>query len=273
MSIAFVKGHGSGNDFILIDNRKKDFPISNPSFISQLCHRRFGIGADGLILLEKAEEADYRMVYFNADGYEADLCGNGLRCFVVFAGALGDQRETLLVETKSGSIRCKRKGEKVTCAFPEPTLLQGPFSLPLTDETKEAFLVDSGVPHIVLFSEDLEEENLAFLGKEIRNHPLFYPEGVNVNFIQLKEEGIYVRTYERGVEGETLACGTAALAVAKVLSFLEDLKHVVIFPRSRDSIEVNMVNWELTGSATLTYSGHIQVPSEMPFHFCKVLSL
>ncbi len=270
--LPFIKAHGAGNDFILIDNRSYGFPVGNSSLIERLCHRRFGIGADGLILLQSSKSADYRMIYFNADGKEADLCGNGLRCFVAFAHELGDRRNILIIETKNRLIECKRNGQRISSRFPEPQLIRGPFPLALSEGIRETFLVDSGVPHAVLFSDELDEEDLPLLGKEVRNHPVFFPNGANVNFIEWKEAALHVRTYERGVEAETLACGTAALAVARVASLLKKIERVVIYPRSREPLEVNTHNWELTGSAQLVYEGMIALetingldPSEKVF--------
>jgi len=255
--LPFVKAHGAGNDFILIDNRHYVFPLGNSSLIEHLCHRRFGIGADGLILVQQSMKADYRMVYFNADGKEADLCGNGLRCFVVFVCELGDRRESLTIETKSGLIECKRNGQRITSRFPEPQILRRSFPLALSGGIRETFLVFSGVPHAVIFSDELEEEDLQSLGREVRNHPAFFPAGVNVNLIDCEEATVRIRTYERGVEAETFACGTAALAAAKVVSTLRKLERVVIHPRSQEALEVNIRNWELTGSAQLVFKGTI----------------
>jgi diaminopimelate epimerase len=253
--LPFIKAHGAGNDFILIDNRRCDFPFEDGSLIGHLCHRRFGIGADGLILLQHSEKADYRMVYFNADGKEANLCGNGLRCFVAFICELGDHRASLTIETKSGLIECKRNGQRITSCFPEPQILRGPFPLALSGGVRETFHVFSGVPHAVIFSDELEEEDLQLLGREVRNHPAFLPAGVNVNLIEWEETVVRIRTYERGVEAETFACGTAALAAAKVVSTLRKLERVAIYPRSQELLEVNTESWELTGSAQLVYEG------------------
>jgi len=262
--LSFTKAHGSGNDFILVDDRQLQFPIGEDSWISRLCDRRFGIGADGLILLQHSTEADYRMRYFNADGKEARLCGNGVRCFVAFAHELGDARPFLSVETASGIIACRRDNERISIGLPSPELIKGPFSLALSSGVRDIFHVQAGVPHAILFSENLEKEDVFSVGKEIRYHPALGPLGANVNFIAWHGKNeVRVRTYERGVEEETWACGTGALAVAKVISLLKLLERVVIIPRSQECMEINTTTWELTGPAQLVYKGIIRLADAM----------
>ncbi len=258
--LRFIKAHGAGNDFILIDARQCDFPVEDSSLIARLCHRRFGIGADGLILLQRSFVADYRMIYFNADGNEQVLCGNGLRCFAAFIYELGDHRESLSIETPNGVLTCKRSGQGISSCFPEPQFLREPFPLALSCGVREVFLVNSGVPHAMLFTEDLEEEEFEELAREVRHHPAFFPEGANVSLLQWdRDKEVRIRTFERGVEGETLACGTAALAAAKVVSSLKKIDHVVVYPRSQEPLEITIANWELTGPAQLVFEGTIKL--------------
>jgi len=257
--VKFIKAHGAGNDFILIDDRELLFPIEDVSLIERLCHRRFGIGADGLILLQNSAQADYRMRYFNSDGREAALCGNGLRCFAAFVYYLGDFKESVLVETENGHIQTKRKGSQITTCFPPPKFIKA-FPLALTSGIREVYFVDSGLPNAVFFSEDLDEEELADFGREVRYHPAFAPQGVNVTLVECKDKvNVHIRTYERGVEAETLACGTAALSVAKVLAELKRYDRVVIYPASDDPLEIDTTSWELTGPAQLVFEGYINL--------------
>lgn len=252
-----------------MDDRQLRFPLENGSLISSLCERRLGIGADGLILLQPSQIADYRMRYFNADGKEVELCGNGLRCFVAFVNELGDYRTALMVETASGCIACRREGGRISSCFPEPQFIREPFPLALFSGIRDVYFVRAGVPHVVLFSDNLEEEELPIIGREIRHHPAFLPEGANVNFLEWKGGSeVRIRTYERGVEAETMACGTGALATAKVIASLKRLERITITPRSQECIEVNTLTWELTGPAKLVFEGTVFLTEPQPDWNC-----
>ena len=207
--LSFVKYEGIGNDFILIDDREERF-IFDPLYIQQLCHRKFGIGADGLILLQNG--ADYRMRIFNCDGKEAECCGNGLRCLVHFIRELGLARERVKIEVQGRAYDAKWVGG-------EPAVDMGAVKeIRLHLETEEGVVHfgDSGVPHVVQFVDDVERVDLMRVGRFLRNHRLFVPKGANVNVARKEGRGIWARTYERGVEGETLACGTGAAAIAAI---------------------------------------------------------
>jgi diaminopimelate epimerase len=253
--VKFVKAHGAGNDFVLIDDREFFFPAENHSLIEKLCDRKFGIGADGLILLQSSSKADYKMRYFNSDGNEASLCGNGLRCFAAFAFHLGDGRETLLIETKNVLIKTKKMGDRIATYFAEPKLLKGPFGLQTSKGIRDVYFVDCGLPNAVFLNNDDEEEFETF-AREVRNHPAFSPDGVNVTIVRHQNKNeICIRTYERGVEKETLACGTAALSVAKIFSAIQGYEKVTIYPTSLDPLEIDTRIWELTGPAQLVFEG------------------
>jgi len=205
--ISFAKYHGTGNDFILIDNRDGTHPFSRAE-VAALCHRRFGIGADGLMLLEHAEAADFRMVYYNADGGISTLCGNGSRCIVAFAKHLGvvTGGETTF-EAADGLHRAR-------------ILEDGSVALEMQAVEKifpeiEGVFLDTGSPHWVLWTEDAASEAVDAEGRKIRNEARFAPGGTNVNFVERKgKNALFVRTYERGVEAETLSCGTGVTAAA-----------------------------------------------------------
>lgn len=205
MQLHFHKYQGTGNDFILLDNRGKTIALSTEQ-IAQLCHRRFGIGADGLMLLEPADGYDYRMVYYNADGRESTMCGNGGRCIAAFAQRLGIiQNETSFVAID---------GAHTATITPDGTV-----SLHMQDvaniQHREGYtFLDTGSPHYVTQVADVQAADVVSLGRVIRYDKAFEPGGLNVNFVQPVAGGLHVRTYERGVEGETLSCGTGVTAAA-----------------------------------------------------------
>jgi diaminopimelate epimerase len=218
MDVSFTKMHGAGNDFVLIDNRDGRFRPS-PEQIAALCHRRFGIGADGLLLLEPPPDpaaADARMVYFNSDGSRADMCGNGARCFTAFALARGaGHGGRLRFLTDAGPITATATGDgRITVAMIEPHDIRLGLTVPLRSGSATVHHANTGVPHAVRFVDDAAKVDIRPEGAELRFHPVFAPKGANANFAQILPDGlVLVRTYERGVEDETLACGTGVTAV------------------------------------------------------------
>ncbi len=214
--IPFSKLSGSGNDFILVDNREGIVPEEALfETARRLCRRKFSVGADGFIALELAESADFRWRFYNADGSSAEMCGNGGRCAARFAAARGIAGERLCFETLAGIIQAEVRGARVKLELPPPGEFQADREIPLDTGSVRASCINTGVPHVVVCVDDLEGVDVADLGRRIRFHPLFEPAGTNVNFIRRMDGNrIAMRTYERGVEGETLACGTGALASA-----------------------------------------------------------
>lgn len=206
MKLHFQKYQGSGNDFIMVDNRALIFPKTNTNLINKLCDRRFGIGADGLILLEPSENQDFKMVYFNADGNEGSMCGNGGRCIVAFAKQLGIIKNETSFDAVDGLHYATIEGEIVSLKMIDVSEIE------VTDS--HTFL-DTGSPHHIFFCNDVSSINVKKLGRKIRYGAPYFNEGTNVNFVeQLSDNSFKVRTYERGVENETLACGTGVTAVA-----------------------------------------------------------
>lgn len=216
--LLFSKYHGNGNDFILVDDRKGSFSsrgLLNQAFISRLCHRHTGIGADGLILLQKAPHGyDFHMEYFNADGNKGSFCGNGGRCAMAFAHALKIIGSHALFTAVDGEHQAKLvsvRGERLVVGI----RLHEVDASRMHREKTGAWLIDTGSPHLVLFVPRVKEVDVDTLGRQIRSEAAYGPKGVNVTFLETAPSGhLHVRTYERGVEAETLSCGTAAVAAA-----------------------------------------------------------
>lgn len=206
MLINFSKYQATGNDFVMIDNRQNTFPKNDTKIIAHLCDRKFGIGADGLILLENDSLTDFRMIYYNADGNQSTMCGNGGRAIVVFAATLG------LIESKT-------EFEAIDGKHQATLLENNTVSLKMIDvnevnKNDNACFLNTGSPHHVTFVDDVLSVNVFENGKMIRND-VYGKEGANVNFVQkVADNHIKIRTYERGVEDETLSCGTGATASA-----------------------------------------------------------
>ncbi len=221
MTLEFVKMTGAGNDFILIDNRARTVSLSREQ-VRRLCNRHFGVGADGLILLEKDATgvADWAWTFYNSDGSDADMCGNGARCFAQFIRETTKwSANTLTFQTLAGVIHAQVIGQQVAIGLTAPKDLRRGQKLETTHGTVDVHFIHTGVPHAVVFVPDADAALVSAMGSEIRWHTHFQPSGTNVNFVQiLAPNWIRVRTYERGVEGETLACGTGVTASALILA-------------------------------------------------------
>jgi len=224
MKLKFFKYQGTGNDFIMIDNREINFEHRRPEILARLCDRRFGIGADGIIFLENVEGYDFQMVYYNSDGQPSSMCGNGGRCIVAFAKQLGiilDQTRFLAVDGPHYA-QVSKEGDYVSLQMIDVTHIH---------QDGEAYVLNTGSPHYVKFvSENLQEKDVFKEGKEIRNSEDYMKEGINVNFVEDEGNEHFVRTYERGVEAETFACGTGATAVSIALAKHKGLTGRVFTP-------------------------------------------
>jgi len=221
--IAFSKLSGAGNDFVVIDNRKGIVPSDLSKFIEKICARRISVGADGVLLVENSNVADFKMRYFNSDGGEAETCGNGARCIAKFAYSEGIVKsEKMTFETKAGIYTAEIIGKDVKIKMGDTVDMRLNFPIKLSDGTFTISFANSGVPHAIFVVDDLENVDVVKLGRETRYHKDFSPKGTNVNFIKVRDKNnIDIRTYERGVEDETLACGTGSIASAIVASALK----------------------------------------------------
>jgi diaminopimelate epimerase len=258
MTIQFNKYQGAGNDFIIIDNREGTFNSDNSGLINKLCDRRFGIGADGLILICSSREYDFEMKYYNSDGLEGSMCGNGGRCSSDFSIRTGIAGKNLVFKAIDG----------VHKALSE----QGIIRLQMNDVhdpaiVKGNYFINTGSPHYIIFKENVKDVDVNEEGKIIRWSEDFAPGGTNVNFVETEQNGIYVRTFERGVEEETLSCGTGvtASAIASVLSGHFDTNPVSVRTRGGNlsvSFKVSgkaITDIWLSGPATFVFKGEIEI--------------
>jgi diaminopimelate epimerase len=215
VSIPFVKMVGAGNDFIIIEAREG---LDYVKFAKAVCARQNGIGADGVLVLDKSAQSDYRMRVINADGSEAQMCGNGARCMAAYIAAnLKAVKPLFGMETLAGEILAEAKGEVARVRLSDPKDYRPDLNITVANQKLEVHYIDTGVPHTILFVDGLQEADVNSLGALVRNHPRFAPHGTNVDFVERARDGmVSVRTYERGVEAETLGCGTGAVAAALI---------------------------------------------------------
>lgn len=232
--VNFSKMSGTGNDFILIDHRTPFLTREEmPGFARAVCQRRVSVGADGLILIENSDTADFRWQFLNGDGSWAEMCGNGARCAARFAFALGIAPERMRFETVAGIIEAEVTGQSVKIKMTPPNGLRLEEKIGVNGEAQVMHSLNTGVPHAVLFMQDVQQAPVLELGRSIRFHEHFQPAGTNVNFVQRQDgNGLIVRTYERGVEGETLACGTGAVAAAIIAGLLGTVQPPVVVTTS-----------------------------------------
>lgn len=258
MKYTFYKYQGTGNDFVMIDNRQNIFDKNDTKLIAHLCDRRFGIGADGLILLENDEETDFKMVYFNADGKEGSMCGNGGRCIVAFAKQLNIIKRETIFDAIDGRHEASIENQLVQLKMGDVEHI---------NFFKEHTFLDTGSPHHVIFSPDVNAIDVLKTGAKIRYGAPYHAKGTNVNFAQQVDNNTFkVRTYERGVENETLACGTGVTAVALAAHATNRTKEVeILLQVEGGELEVSFSKLNdrytdiyLKGPATFVYNGVIE---------------
>lgn len=217
MNIPFWKMQGASNDFILVDDRAQTFPASDGKWIAAISARRTGVGCEGVILIQPSEKADFRMRFFNPDGSEVDMCGNGARCVARLARELGAAPGRMTIETPAGMLRAEILREQVRLWLTPPKDWRLEGALKLAGLEIRYGFVNTGVPHVVVEVDDLDGWDVRAVGRAIRHHEAFSPAGTNANFIRITgPRALRVRTYERGVEDETLACGTGITASALI---------------------------------------------------------
>ena len=269
--VPFTKMSGAGNDFIIIDHRTVLVPEAEQAgFAKRVCRRMFSVGADGLILIENSAVADFRWRFYNGDGSVAEMCGNGARCAARFAYTKGIAGSRMSFETLAGIIEaeiCRNDtgdDETVRLKMTTPCDFRTNLSVFLAGQEKNLSFVNSGVPHAVLFMEEEESVPVQEWGRIVRFHPLFQPAGTNVNFVVFTgPQALAIRTYERGVEAETLGCGTGATAAALLAHQRWGLPWPVeVVTRSGEVLQINCEpvsgSLQLSGSAHFIASGHIE---------------
>ncbi len=269
--IKFTKMSASGNDFIVVDNRKKqisDVSSQISEIVKKVCQRKLGIGADGVLLLEESSKADFKMRIFNPDGGEVEMCGNGARCIALWAKSkIKNQKSKIGIKTKAGILEAEvGSDDRVKIKMTDPANPRLNFNLLVDGKEYKVHSINTGVPHVVLFVEDLKKAKVKELGKKFRYHKEFAPEGTNVNFIKVRDENsLDIRTYERGVEDETLACGTGACASAIISHLLGRTQSPTkMYTKSGsiltiyfDSSDSKITNLYLEGDAAVIYEGEL----------------
>jgi len=269
-TLSFTKMVGAGNDFVVLNNMDGALSIDEArlnKFAFKVCQRRVGVGADGLLVLEPSQKADFKMRILNPDGDEVSMCGNGSRCAARFAFIHQIAKERMTIETLAGSLRADIIGEEVKVKMTDPEDLRLGFSLDVDGKDEVANFVNTGVEHVVIFVDDVDSLNVVKIGSKVRYHKQFAPRGANANFVELiDKENIKVRTYERGVENETLACGTGATASAIIAGILKGVTSPVrvktkggcylrIFFKLKEH-EVSEVYMQ--GDAQISYEGKVK---------------
>jgi diaminopimelate epimerase len=252
MAIQFTKMSGSGNDFIIIDNR---VPVMDDNkkvdFVKRVCDRKMSIGADGVIFVENSDKADIKWDFYNDDGSSAEMCGNGGRCVARYAVEKGMASAELTLETVAGIISAKVDGANVRIKMTAPENLRKDIAVDLNGDHYQIDSLNTGVPHAIIYSDNVEENNVKAVGNGVRFHDAFAPSGTNVNFVEkVGDHALKVRTYERGVEDETLACGTGCVASA-LLSSYKNLVQAPVEVETRGG-EILKVDFESANGAEVT---------------------
>ncbi len=269
MQTAFWKMHGAANDFILVDDRAQTFPADNRQWLASIMARRTGIGAEGTILIQPSKQAAFRMRFFNPDGGEVEMCGNGARCVARLAHELGIAPAHMQFDTVAGRVGAEIIGHQVRLNMTDPKDWRMNRDLQVAGQTIRYHFVNSGVPHVVVPVDDLDGVEVQTLGAAIRYHNDFAPAGTNANFIHVTgADSLRVRTYERGVEAETLACGTGIVACGLIAARLGLVRPPArITAASGDVLEVNCElagegarNVTLTGPAEHVFQGTLTYP-------------
>ncbi|MVN22785.1 diaminopimelate epimerase [Mucilaginibacter arboris] len=261
MKQIFYKYQGAGNDFILIDNRLQQFNHHQPELIARLCNRRFGVGGDGIMFLQVKEAFDFEMIYYNADGKPSSMCGNGGRCIVAFAKFLG------LIEKETNFLAVDGPHYATISGSGDWVSLQM-INVDTINRDGNAYVLNTGSPHYVELVKDLEHKNVYQNGYTIRNNAVYQKDGININFVEPLNDGYFVRTFERGVEDETYACGTGVTAVALAMAKHKNQTGAVFTPIKVLGGDLSVkFNYDgtvftdifLEGPAVQVFSGEIEI--------------
>lgn len=264
----FTKAVATGNDFIIIDNRDGTVTDSIPGLAKELCRPKYSVGADGLLVIEESKIADFKMRIFNPDGSEAKMCGNGSRCVALYAAKREVAKSGMTIETLAGVLDAAVNEDCVKVKLTDPRDIKWNFCLTIGKCPYRLNFVDTGVPHVIHFVDDLENVDVKAVGHGIRHHEEFAPSGANADFVKVVGKGrIQVRTYERGVEDETLACGTGAVASAIITAEVEKAASpITVETRSGEKLKVyfemkdnEFKNVYLEGAAKLVYDAELSL--------------
>ncbi len=272
--IKITKMNGSGNDFIIINNMDKSISAEEfRKYVPLICRRKLSVGADGVIIIEPSTKCDFKWRFFNSDGSEAEMCGNGSRCAAKFAYLEGISGRKLKFETLAGIIEAEVKDETVKVLITKPYDIKLDYEIVIEDRKYFISSINTGVPHVVKFVKELENYDVKKMGKLIRNHQIFQPNGTNVNFVTCEGKNtLKIRTYERGVEDETLSCGTGSVASA-LISYLKGFVNKPVYVKNMggetliiDFIEENgeFKKVYLEGDARLVFKGNLCYDSIKP---------
>ena len=263
--IKFTKAVATGNDFVIIDNRLSAISYQLSAIAKKICERKYGVGADGLLVIEKSKKCDFRMRIFNPDGSEARMCGNGSRCVALYAADKKIAKAgEMAIETPAGILNAAVKGDVVKVKLPDPKDIKWNLCLEINKCPYKLNFINTGVPHVIHFVDDLDKVDVRNIGSHIRHHGEFSPEGTNADFVKVIDgKNIKIRTYERGVEDETLACGTGAVASAVIAAESQKLSSpVTVETRGGEKLKVyfelvkgEFKNVYLEGKAKLVYEG------------------
>jgi diaminopimelate epimerase len=266
IEIPFTKMSGAGNDFVVVDNTRGQFKIDWSAFAKVLCERHYGVGADGLLVLAPSSEADFTMFYYNADGSSGGMCGNGGRCCVLLAHEQGIEHDDISFEALGYLYRATFTGDGIRLAMKDPEHIRRGILVHTSAGKFICHAVDTGSPHVVTFVDDLDKIDVVTTGRELRGHNEFMPEGANVDFVKvLGKDAIAIRTYERGVEAETLACGTGSIAAALIAALERGVPSpVTVHTRSGGILRVGfkmdgekLTSIYLEGHACIVFSAKI----------------
>jgi len=266
--LKFTKAVATGNDFIIVENQNFTSRKLRQLAI-RLCRHKYGIGGDGLLVAEKSEIADLKMRIFNPDGTEAEMCGNGIRCFILWGHRNNFISSKCKIETMAGIIPGKiLKTGRVKVELRAEFSISPEIKIRYKGKNIKGYFIDTGVPHYVIITDKLQKENVEKIGRFIRFHRYFTPRGTNVDFVQFKDNNLFVRTYERGVEEETLACGTGCVASVLVWGIKAGYRKgkFIVFPKSGERLKIEyrygkdgFEKVTLEGKADIVYEGYVYI--------------